>query len=740
MSTNTYEANISEFAAYKRLNSRELATRLETLLTEPTADEATNALLPILQELHLHQIRLEIQNRELCESQHRLEQSRDRYISLFDYSPVGYLTLDRNGTILSINLRGATILGRDRARLIGTRFNSLVVGSDSHLLPEHLARVFKSSEKVTHELKLRLLGRSADPVPIRVESVTVASSDSTTVTCNTAIIELTEQKKIEADLRNERDRAQCYLDTVEAIIVALDATGHVTLINRKGCEILGSPSQSIVGAHWFTACIPPTSDSDNALIDFQMTMEGRRAGIEYHESLVLSRFGTEHLIAWHNSYLRDENGKLIGILSAGEDITERRRAERALNNQREILDLLANGANLHDVLTKLALAAEELGPYIYCSVLLLNDDGQTLRLGAAPSLPDFYNQAISGISTSVDAGCYGNATFRRVPTIVEDILSHPYWATYKNIAEKAGLRACWSVPILSTTGELLGIVANYHQEQHRPNEWELNSTRGTAYLAGIAIERWRAEQQAHQHRAELAHMARLNTMGEMATGMAHELNQPLTAIATYTDVALRMLDTTTPPYPKIREALQRSREQAQRASELIRHLRKLVRKQRPQRKDVDINALVHEVIRFIHYDANRRNQQFFLQLEPTLPRVYADYIQLEQVLLNLIRSSIDRISSAAAERREVSLLTFVNSEGLIQITVADTFPDLPWISKNKSETIVSSNEGVTRMDMSLSICHSIIAAHGGYLLPESRLGSGRAFHVFLPPAPPLTAT
>jgi two-component system sensor histidine kinase/response regulator len=143
-------------------------------------------------------------------------------------------------------------------------------------------------------------------------------------------------------LRLERDSTRNILATVEAMIVALDTEGRITLINRKGCEILGYREEELIGQDWFTTCLPPSIDVDQVRGVFKQALAGNLAGSEYHENPVRTRSGEERLIAWHNSTIRDKDGHIIGGLSAGEDITQRKHNERELQQreqyQRALLD------------------------------------------------------------------------------------------------------------------------------------------------------------------------------------------------------------------------------------------------------------------------------------------------------------------------------------------------------------------------------------------------------------------
>ncbi len=146
--------------------------------------------------------------------------------------------------------------------------------------------------------------------------------------------DITERKRAEEALRRERDRARSYLDVVGVIILALDAEGKITLINRKGCDLLGREEKKLVGRNWFDVCLPPRLEKDVRAV-FAKLMAGEVEAAEYFENAVLPASGEEKIIAWHNTVLRDRLGRIIGTLSSGEDITERKRAEQALRESEE---------------------------------------------------------------------------------------------------------------------------------------------------------------------------------------------------------------------------------------------------------------------------------------------------------------------------------------------------------------------------------------------------------------------
>ncbi|MFI7235536.1 GAF domain-containing protein [Streptomyces cyaneofuscatus] len=191
----------------------------------------------------------------------------------------------------------------------------------------------------------------------------------------------------------------------------------------------------------------------------------------------------------------DVGGNVIGVRLIGVETTQVKHAQRLTAEHRVLLEQIARQAALPDVLEGMARAIEELAPEeVLVSVLLADADGSHLRHGAAPSLPGFYNQAIDGIATGEGVGSCGTAAHRRQPVIVTDITTDPFWDDFRDLAERAGVAACWSTPILARDGSLLGTFAMYHRTPRAPQEADLALARVFAGTAALGIERHRAEQ------------------------------------------------------------------------------------------------------------------------------------------------------------------------------------------------------------------------------------------------------
>ncbi|MFD4724075.1 SpoIIE family protein phosphatase [Streptomyces seoulensis] len=222
----------------------------------------------------------------------------------------------------------------------------------------------------------------------------------------------------------------------------------------------------------------------------------------------------------------DAGGNVTGVRVIGVETTQVRQAQRLTAEQAALLEQIARQAPLADVLHGMARVIEELAPEeVLVSVLLADADGRHLRHGAAPSLPDFYNQAIDGIAAGDGVGSCGTAAHRRQSVIVSDIATHEYWADFRELAGKAGLAACWSTPVLARDGSLLGTFAMYHRTPRSPQDNDLALARIFANTAALAIERHQAEQarQAAEAR-EKAARADLAFLLDASTSLAHDLD------------------------------------------------------------------------------------------------------------------------------------------------------------------------------------------------------------------------
>jgi PAS domain S-box-containing protein len=267
-----------------------------------------------------------------------LQESEQQFRDLFEDLSIPCWTFDRQGTILHWNRACEELYGWTADQVVGqTMYGLMVKDENVALTQEKIAAVFQG--RSFHGVEYQDLRADGTLCHVLVNEYPLRDATGEVVLGICAELDITDRKRAEVALREERDKAQRYLDVAGVIIVSLDADQKVTLVNTKGCETLGYEKNEIIGRNWFDTFVPEQV-RDEVKASFEDLMAGRVERVEYFENPILTPGGQERLVAWHNTVLRDEAGEIIGTLSSGEDITDRRRAEEALERRVAQLALL----------------------------------------------------------------------------------------------------------------------------------------------------------------------------------------------------------------------------------------------------------------------------------------------------------------------------------------------------------------------------------------------------------------
>lgn len=245
------------------------------------------------------------------------------------------------------------------------------------------------------------------------------------------------------------------------------------------------------------------------------------------------------------------------------------------------------------------------------------------------------------------------------------------------------------------------------------------------------VSRVQAEERARSHLEQLAHVARLSTLGEMAAEIAHELNQPLGAIANYAHGCSKRIDNGTADTETIQMVFDTIAKQAERAGKIIHRLRSLVARRQPEMITTDLNRLINEILELQASETEQHQIRMHMELEPGLPSVRVDAIQVQQVLLNLLRNSIEVLRELPPERRNLTLVTRKAGEETLRVSVRDEGPgcDPETLQRLFDPFFTTKSDG---MGMGLVISRSIIEAHGGELWVVPNPGDGLTFHFTIP--------
>jgi PAS domain S-box-containing protein len=396
------------------------------------------------------------------------------------------------------------------------------------------------------------------------------------------------------------------------------------------------------------------------------------------------------------------------------EIEQRKRAEAVVAGENRVLELIAAGTSPYEALATVSRTVEEHGSGLRCAIRAVAE----------------------GSASGSDAPMFGQASLFGLPAtfppdvgtrcVVADVRAEPLLNAW---ARRSSVQTLWTEPIIGSAGQVLGLIVVGRAELGEPAQDELEAGTAAARLAGIILERSRAEERARRQLAVLAHVSRMATMGEMASGLAHELNQPLCAIVNYTEACLEMLGEK-PAQAELRRAMVEVAKQSERAGEVIRRLRGFVRRGEPQRVAVDVNAAVREVLSMTSADLRQQEVKVKLQLGKRLPAVLADAIQIQQVVMNLVRNAIDAMAETERSRRELRIKTRRRGP-YIEVAVQDAGRGIDGEAGGRvfESFFTTKTHG---LGMGLSISRSIIELHDGRIWVTPNAKGGVTFQFVLP--------
>lgn len=303
-------------------------------------------------------------------------------------------------------------------------------------------------------------------------------------------------------------------------------------------------------------------------------------------------------------------------------------------------------------------------------------------------------------------------------------------------AQHADSRASYtSRPTLRRMGggrELFGLHRDGHEVPLEIGIAPLPGSHGMQFLATITniSERRATERELALQRDELAHLSRVALLSELSSSLAHELNQPLTAILSNAQAAIRFMAHSPPNLQEVRESLENIVESDKRAGEVIRRLRAMLRKAPPEFQSLDINEVIEDVLRIVRSDLLNRGTEVRLSLSPTLPAINGDRVQLQQVILNLVTNGSDAMAGMERDR-VLTIRTRVLPSAHVEVQVEDIGTGIPVADLEHifSPYVTTKSDG---MGLGLAVCTTIVQAHNGRLWASNNPGPGASFYLELP--------
>ena len=516
------------------------------------------------------------------------------------------------------------------------------------------------------------------------------------------IQDITERKRAETALV----RLAAIVESSDDAIISKNLNGVITSWNAGAQRMFGYTEAEVLGQS-ITTIIPPELRDEEAGI-----LQRLRAGehIQHYETIRVTKHGKKVDVSLTISPMRDSEGRVVGASKIARDITERKQAEEALQRS----EAEAKGR------------AEELAVILDAvpgMTLITRDPAGRTITGSRVAYELLRLPYGANISKSAPQG-ERPSTFR----VVRDGQDLPASELPVQKAAATGQEVRESeLTLLFDDGTSRDVFGNAAPLRDREGK-----VRGAVGVFVDITEHKRAEQALQESQGALARVARIVAMGELTASIAHEINQPLAAVATNASASLHWLAAQPPNLDEARKAVTSTIQEANRASDVIARVRALLRKASPQMAPLDVNEVIREVLALVRSELIRGGVTAKTKLAAGLPAVLGDRVQLQQVILNLIMNAIDAMTTITDRPRTLLIKSAKDAEGVL-IQVQDSGKGLdPEHSDRIFESFFSTKpQGI---GIGLSISSSIVEARGGRLWATPGSAQGAVFQLILPHA------
>jgi PAS domain S-box-containing protein len=500
--------------------------------------------------------------------------------------------------------------------------------------------------------------------------------------------DITDRREDEEKLKSAYAFRRAMGESLVTGLRAIDLEGRIIFVNPAFCRMIGWSEQELIGMRPPFPYWPP-ENAEQLRRELDMTLAGQspQGGFEMR---IMRRDGHRFDVRMYVSPLIDSGGRQIGWMSSMNDITEPKRARAELEAAHErfvaVLDGLDTAVYVADV------ASDEI-------------------LYANRAFKQYYGM------DAVGKNCWQVTT-----------ACHPERGDFLVDPRSLGLD---DVPRELFDGEIRhSLSGRWFHLRDRAIRW-VDGRVVRMEIAADVTDRRHMEEAALQHQERLEQTSRLITMGEMASSLAHELNQPLSAIANYCMGSVNRLKSGDYRREDILAAMEKASAQAERAGKIIRRTREFVKKSAPVRAPVALAEIVEEAIGFADIEARKAAVPIRVDIPADLPPVFADRIMIEQVVLNLVKNGIEAMQHTPPGERALGLAARLDGEGMVEVAVADRGCGLTAEQAERLFTpfFTTKAEG---MGMGLNICRSIVEYHDGRLWLEHNPGGGSVFRFTLP--------
>ena len=634
-----------------------------------------------------HGVITDITERKLLKE--NLSISRELLNSIIDSTPSSIFAYDLQGRFILVNKAVSEFYGMPKEDVLGKTLYEV--------FPKDIA-----DNKMTTNNQVLITGQRLDfeeqilnnakglPRRLMVTKFPIQSASGEVCGVGGVATDITEIRQAQEAIQATAHYARSLLEASLDPLVTISSEGKITDLNRATERVTGLDRKQLIGsdfADYFT-------DSKKAREGYQLVFSN---GFVTDYPLAINHVtGKVTDVLYNASVYRDDKGCVLGVFAAARDITERKQIEHALRESEFFWKFAIEGSG--DGVWDWNIQTDQV---VY-SRLLKEMIGYT-EDEILPVKQEWFDRIHPDDQLHV----------AEVLQAYLDGKTKIYVAEYRLRCKDESYK--W---ILGR-----GMVVDYAEEG--------TPLRMIGTHTDISKRKFQ-EQQDKEHLNQLAHVTRLGLMGEMASGIAHEVNQPLTAIATYTQASLNLMKLENPDLGKLAEIVYKTQQQALRAGQIIRSMREFVKANTKQVSTTDLNELIQDAVSLCLPELRLNNIAFDLELQNPLPFINVDRIQIEQVIINLIRNSADAFHSCLENRKKkISIHSLISLNEGIEVRVKDNGSGIPDDQKQQilMPFYTTKAEG---MGMGLSICCSIIEAHEGHLKFNSKVGKGTTFYFSLP--------
>ena len=653
----------------------------------------------------------------------RLDQAR--WEAVLDTARDAIISIDPAGLVTLFNRCAEEMFGYVSSEVVGRNVNMLMASPyreehDSYLRNYHRTRVAKAIGTIRNVEGRRKSGEIF-PIELSVSEAHVGEE-----VLYTAIVrDVTEHKHSEEALRRERDFAARLVETAEAIVLVRDPDGRIVLYNPFMERLSGYPLAAMRGRDWYSALVPEPESRRLRDVFSQALRDGEAKG---YVGSIVTRDGAVRDIEWHSRVLQDSSGSISGVLSIGQDITDRLRAERHVAAQYSVTRVLAEAQSIAGATSKLLQAiCEEVG-WSLGELWYVDPEARVLRFDGLWCSPSFaateYEVATRAMVFALGEGIPG-AVWQSGRSIWISNLGYVDQGPRLDIVTRLGIRAALGFPIL--LGEdVVGVLVLFDRAVREPNEELLLVLEALGRQIGGFIERKRAADALREAQRITQERERLADIGAITAKIAHDLGNPLSAVSLQAQLILKRVRRNESALAAVGRPAEQLSAEVRRLEGLVREFLTFAREQRLDLQTIQLRRFLRDVVDLWQVVGAERRISLALEFRDAVDSLEGDEAKLRRVLDNLVKNAVEAIGEGPGD---VTIVVSRISGDKVRIAVEDDGVGIPEGIQvfRLFETTKESGSG-----LGLAVSKQIVLAHGGDLVFVPREPRGTAFQIDLP--------